>query len=297
MDRWYEILGLEPGATPDKVKQAYRDLAKVWHPDRFLNDPRLQKKAEEKLKEINQAYEKLYYHHTAPNFQHEQPRPEPEKSSPQSEQPQPPIGSYTQTQTTTWVDRIPKWLMILIILVLIRLVVNQFNAPSRTSKPREIAPTISDSKPFRAYAPPVLDKRKRKDLVIPKHQEKPSLLVKKENLPSQDKTFSTKPDLFKESSIPERPISETPIPEKPIPSIKVTPEDEDSFSKDLSVPKKQVRNYFTIGSSQDEVLAVQGTPSRISGSRWHYGISYVDFYNSKVSSFSNYSKNLKVKVP
>ena len=30
---------------------------KVWHPDRFGGDPRLQKKAQEKLKEINEAYE------------------------------------------------------------------------------------------------------------------------------------------------------------------------------------------------------------------------------------------------
>jgi curved DNA-binding protein CbpA len=32
-------------------------LANVWHPDRFVGNPRLQKKAEEKLKEINAAYE------------------------------------------------------------------------------------------------------------------------------------------------------------------------------------------------------------------------------------------------
>lgn len=59
MDRYYEILGLEPGASPEEVKQAYRDLAKVWHPDRFPNDPRLQQRAHEKLKDINEAYERL----------------------------------------------------------------------------------------------------------------------------------------------------------------------------------------------------------------------------------------------
>ena len=31
----------------------------MWHPDRFLNNPRLQQKADEKMKEINQAYEIL----------------------------------------------------------------------------------------------------------------------------------------------------------------------------------------------------------------------------------------------
>lgn len=51
-----EILGLPPTATPDEIKQAYRDLAKVWHPDRFGNDARLRAKAEETLKRINEAY-------------------------------------------------------------------------------------------------------------------------------------------------------------------------------------------------------------------------------------------------
>lgn len=30
----YEILGLKPEASPAEVKEAYRDLVKVWHPDR-----------------------------------------------------------------------------------------------------------------------------------------------------------------------------------------------------------------------------------------------------------------------
>ena len=49
----YETLGFKPGATEEQIKQAYRDLVKVWHPDRFAGSPRLQEKAQEKLKEIN----------------------------------------------------------------------------------------------------------------------------------------------------------------------------------------------------------------------------------------------------
>jgi DnaJ-domain-containing protein 1 len=57
ISRCIEILGLKPNASQEEVNQAYRDLANVWHPDRFANNLRLQKKAEEKLKEINAAYE------------------------------------------------------------------------------------------------------------------------------------------------------------------------------------------------------------------------------------------------
>jgi hypothetical protein len=55
----YELLGVKPGASIAELKIAYRDMAKVWHPDRFGHDERLQKKAQEKLKQINEAYEQL----------------------------------------------------------------------------------------------------------------------------------------------------------------------------------------------------------------------------------------------
>jgi hypothetical protein len=59
LSKAYELLGVKPGVSSTELKAAHRDLAKVWHPDRFVHDPRLQEKAQEKLKEINQAYELL----------------------------------------------------------------------------------------------------------------------------------------------------------------------------------------------------------------------------------------------
>jgi len=54
-----DILALRPGATPSEIKEAYRDLVKVWHPDRFGDDARLRQKAELQLKLINEAYRVL----------------------------------------------------------------------------------------------------------------------------------------------------------------------------------------------------------------------------------------------
>ncbi|MBW4631491.1 MAG: DnaJ domain-containing protein [Iphinoe sp. HA4291-MV1] len=54
----YSILGLKPGASPTEVKQAYRKLVKIWHPDRFSHPQKIQE-AEEKIKQINEAYNKL----------------------------------------------------------------------------------------------------------------------------------------------------------------------------------------------------------------------------------------------
>ena len=55
----FRVLGLPVNASLEEVREAYKDLVKVWHPDRFANHPRLSAKAEEKLKEINNAYERL----------------------------------------------------------------------------------------------------------------------------------------------------------------------------------------------------------------------------------------------
>ena len=52
---YYKILGLERNASEDEVRKAYRKLAMQYHPDRNPND----KQAEERFKEINEAYQVL----------------------------------------------------------------------------------------------------------------------------------------------------------------------------------------------------------------------------------------------
>jgi hypothetical protein len=59
LKRLYEILETPFGASLEETQQRYRDLAVVWHPDRFAHNSRLQATALEKLKEINGAYNEL----------------------------------------------------------------------------------------------------------------------------------------------------------------------------------------------------------------------------------------------
>ena len=51
----YKVLGVSPNATDDEVKDAYRRLARKYHPDNYVNNP-LSDLATEKMKEINEAY-------------------------------------------------------------------------------------------------------------------------------------------------------------------------------------------------------------------------------------------------
>jgi|ERR1043166_6185754 hypothetical protein len=52
----FAVLELPPNSSWENVKSAYRELVKVWHPDRFADSPSLQHRAQEKLKAISLAY-------------------------------------------------------------------------------------------------------------------------------------------------------------------------------------------------------------------------------------------------
>ncbi len=101
-EAYFRTLELEQSATLDEIKQAYKDLVMVWHPDRFAHNLRLRHKAEEKLKQFNQAYDCLKQWCTDPRPASGNARRSDSSSRPQAshyQKPRSPQSNPRQTQS------------------------------------------------------------------------------------------------------------------------------------------------------------------------------------------------------
>jgi hypothetical protein len=59
MKKYFEILELDVSASIEEVEKAYKELAEAWRPENYQNLPRFKRKAEIKLEEVNDAYERI----------------------------------------------------------------------------------------------------------------------------------------------------------------------------------------------------------------------------------------------
>ncbi|BAZ42184.1 heat shock protein DnaJ domain-containing protein [Calothrix sp. NIES-4101] len=94
--RAYEVLSLMPGASQEEIKQAYRQLMKIWHPDGFTDTVKKQE-AEERTKIINAAYKKLKSDAASDVIPPTRnPQPKTQASTPPNSQYSPPIKTKTK---------------------------------------------------------------------------------------------------------------------------------------------------------------------------------------------------------
>lgn len=63
----YDVLGVSPDAGDDEIKKAYRRLSRMYHPDANINNPN-KAEAEEKFKEVQQAYDAIINRKTTGDF-------------------------------------------------------------------------------------------------------------------------------------------------------------------------------------------------------------------------------------
>jgi tetratricopeptide (TPR) repeat protein len=157
--QYYELLELPPGASSDAVKRAYRDLVKIWHPDRFAHDPRLQQRAQDKLKAINAAYEQLQADIGAwPGPRAERPSPPPsgratpEPPAPESHDPVQAVPTRRQRAAKRKL-----WLAFLSVLLTMLMMMYRFSRSWYAPAPETALRPTLQSPPFTPPAPSTAD--------------------------------------------------------------------------------------------------------------------------------------------
>ena len=103
----YIALGVKPDASDEEIKRAYRELARKYHPDNYQNNP-LADLAEEKMKEINEAYDTITKMRSgggaSGGYQSQGPTAAPTRAAISSSTPAPPQGASTTRygRPSTW---------------------------------------------------------------------------------------------------------------------------------------------------------------------------------------------------
>jgi hypothetical protein len=253
--------GLTRGATQAEIKDAYRALAKVWHPDRFQNDEQLRGRAEEKLKEINSAYQVLT---TTPpeNSQGGSPGQAPAEQESQRASAatsarthwQPPRTSHFNSSLRTMRPANRKRLVVTLVVLLAAGIPIYYWLDRIASPVTDGSHTQTES----GTAGPLGQKSKANQA------------TNNSAKPAEKKAEHTRANAAASGQA----------------SLVVYPDE------DPQVP------YFTVGSSKDDVLRIQGTPSRIAGNIFRYGLSEVYFKNGRVESwYTDPRSPLKARVP
>jgi DnaJ domain len=263
----YLILGIHPGASWKQLRQAYKKMVNAWHPDRFQQDVRQKKLAEEKTKEITQAYNG---EETAST----------NKNSTGTEAAQsPPPGKVPEPATVAPAAEIPKHrlskqrarMMAAVTLLGSVYFIWQFTPWDR----QDNAPANGE------YGESASNLR---------HEAEPG-----EATPVEEKRFTVGSSLGEVYAIQGVPTKT----EKDVwfygnskvyfAKGKVLRWDEKTDSPlrvDIASGfEKASARFFGRGSTKEDVLAAQGRPDRDAGSVWDYGLSRVYFENDRVTGW------------
>ena len=253
--------GLTRDATQTEIKEAYRTLAKVWHPDRFQGDEHLRATAEEKLKEINSAYHLLTTTAAGGGY------------SKSSRQASPPQESYQAAAAPGWAPHQPPRK-------------SRFRRPfgaRRYATRRGVAVAVAILLVSGIW-------------IYVRHNGLPSLFVDdapRQAVGQEAPSTGAAGQSSKEKKPTQHPATDSAKPggraqarPNPVASLVVYPDE------DPQVP------YFTVGSTKNDVVRIQGPPTSIAGDVFRYGDSEVYFQYGRVQSWrEDPGSPLKARLP
>lgn len=318
----YATLGIEPGATAAEVREAYLDLVKVWHPDRHSHEPRLQAKAQEKLRQINLAYETV---ETARAQAATRAAPAPPSAAPPAatatqpataggngNQPgaPPPFRNATVDKpvrgTQATILRLAGWVLgFAAASALFGRTTGTCQDDSDTSAgPRMAAPSVSPSRAGNSTTPP--PRQERSTLQGRAAEPPPGAPAQPEAKSQAAFTLgSTRQQVEAVHGVPDSidrlggetwwyGASRIAFKKGRVhawSSSSVSPLHVQLLPRDAAAADAaRSRGYFTIGSTYDEILALHGTPTeldRVFGETWWFGSARIGFKNGRVTQWNS----------
>jgi len=328
--RDYWTLELDPDAPPGEVKKSYRRLIKAWHPDRFQQRSYLeQSQAEEKFKKIQEAYERIAAQWT-PGQRIDRPGPR-EQGSLWARWPRaarrvvPPFERFGEKGKKALAKiaglRLPAPFLSLLVFLLVFLAitvlgslpflekftdVSSLDAPPLSSNPPPFKEASRSASPPRATVrPPMASKAPGagNEPFPPKDAwENPPQVH-----PRQRDFFtlgSTREEVLSIQGYPTRTHGETweyDLSKVRFKGGRVV--GYNNFDESLKVrlrpqgpPPQAISPFFSMGSGKDDVLRAMGTPTRVKGNRWYYGLSEIQFFDGRVAAFDNFYGDLKIRM-
>jgi hypothetical protein len=282
----YRILGVPPDATWKQLRQAYKSLVNMWHPDRFQQDTRQRKLAEEKTKEIIQSYQELaeYYKKSGalPQVTKATKPPVTNDLSPQDAPDTHSVHASQDTEASSTVVTPPR---------------------ARKSRRFKLTPRAIAGAALAgiAYLTWQVMPWERSDGLPPDENHSDQAADKQKNEEpnhrrSSDKkyfTFGTSlGEVYAIQGVPTKTehdiwyygSSKVYFAKGKVQRWEESP-DNPLLTSINPWTEKMNAEFFSKGSSKKEVLAVQGAPDRDAGSVWDYGVSRVYFDNDRVKGW------------
>lgn len=305
------VLRLEAGASEEEIAQAFRRLAKVWHPDRFMDDPQLRARAQDRLREIIAARQTLR------GYAARRTRPGGGGATENRgwRPPPPPPGGWPETGRRKAKQRKPRrhplWALLVcagLVLGLVRAVNLAELAAIPQMAVQRVLPAPQEASPAPVPAKTALPVKK------PAPPEKNAGAASMARSAAKAAPAGGSPHFTLGSSQAQVEAAQGPpssaddwvwrygassvyfsqgrvagwetSPQNP---LKAQMPPKGAAGHDLA--------YFTLGSSSEELLAAQGAPSILDPTVWRYGLSKVYLHEGRVTGWDIASEDpLKARM-